>query len=76
MGRKKSGWNALIPIIIEIASARVYAHANGNDWVTSLAIGLGSGGAASSIRDIDKDLTNLISAFLSIVKRPKENKPI
>ena len=75
-GEKKSGWNALIPIIIGIASAGVYAHAHGNDWVTSLAIGLGSGGAASSIRDIDKDLTNLVSAFLSIVKGPQENKPV
>jgi hypothetical protein len=67
-GERKRGWNALLPIVIGIASAGVYAHSQGNDWVTSLAIGLGSGGVASSARDIDKNLTNLVGAFLLKLK--------
>ena len=74
-GEKKSGWNALIPIVIGIVSAGAYAHSQGSDWVTALAIGLGSGGAASSVRDIDKNLTNLVGAVLSLLKGPQENKP-
>lgn len=68
-GEKKSGWNALIPIVIGIVSAGTYAHSQGNDWATSLAIGLGSGGAASSVRDIDKNLINLFGALRSLAKR-------
>lgn len=74
-GEKKSGWNALLPIVIGIASAGVYAHSQGNDWITSLAVGLGSGGAASSVRDIDKNLTNLVGAILTIVKKEPTDKP-
>ena len=74
-GERKRGWNALLPIAIGIASAGVYAHAQGNDWVTSLAIGLGSGGVASSARDIDKNLTHLVSALLSLLKKPSTNNP-
>ncbi len=74
-GAKKSGWNALIPIVIGIVSAGAYAHSQGNDWITSLAIGLGSGGVASSARDIDKNLTHLVSAVLSLVRKPSTNNP-
>jgi hypothetical protein len=75
-GERKRGWNGLLPILIGIASAGVYAHSQGNDWVTSLAIGLGSGGVASSARDIDKNLTNLVGALLSFIKGPQDNKPV
>ncbi|MCG3206155.1 MAG: hypothetical protein KCHDKBKB_02882 [Elusimicrobia bacterium] len=75
-GEKKSGWNALIPIVIGIVSAGAYAHSQGSDWVTSLAIGLGSGGAASSARDIDKNLTHLVSAVLSLVRKPPTDNPV
>ncbi len=75
-GEKKSGWNALIPIVIGIVSAGVYAHSQGSDWVTSLAIGLGSGGVASSARDIDKNLTHLVSAVLSLLKKSATNNPV
>lgn len=74
-GERKHGWNALLPIVIGIASAGAYAHSQGNDWITSLAIGLGSGGVASSARDIDKNLTRLVSAVLSILKKPSTNNP-
>jgi hypothetical protein len=67
-GERKRGWNALLPIAIGIASAGVYAHSQGHDWVTSLAIGLGSGGAASSARDIDKHLTRIFSAVYTIIQ--------
>lgn len=75
-GEKKSGWNALIPIIIGIISAGTYAYSQGNDWVTALAIGLGSGGVASSARDIDKNLTNLVGTVISFLKGPQQNKPV
>ena len=68
-GEKRSGWNALLPIILGIASSGIYAHSQGSDWVTSLTIGLGSGGAASSARDIDKNLVNLVGAIRSLWKK-------
>ena len=45
-GEKKSGWNALIPVILGIASSGVCSYSRGNDLVTALAVGLGSGGVA------------------------------
>ncbi len=68
-GDKAHGWNALLPILIGIASAGLFARSQGHDWLTSLAIGLGSGGAASSMRDIDKNLTGLFSAIGSLLKK-------
>lgn len=68
-GEKKTGWNALIPVVLGIASAGVYAYSQGNDIVTSFAIGLGSGGAASSVRDIDRHLLNLFGAIQSLLKK-------
>lgn len=73
-GERKRGWNGLLPILIGIASAGVYAHSQGNDWVTSLAIGLGSGGAASSVRDIDKNPLSLMEAIRSMFKTPPNPK--
>ncbi len=71
-GERKRGWNALLPILIGIVSAGAYAHSQGNDWITSLSIGLGSGGVASSARDIDKNLTQVVSAISLIFKGRKE----
>lgn len=68
-GEKKTGWNALIPIVLGIVSAGVYAYSQGNDVVTALAVGLGSGGAASSARDIDKHLLNLFGAIRSLTRK-------
>ncbi|MCG3204943.1 MAG: hypothetical protein KCHDKBKB_02460 [Elusimicrobia bacterium] len=70
-GERKRGWNALLPILIGVVSAGVYAHSQGSDWVTSLAIGLGSGGVASSARDIDKNLIHLARAILESMKKTK-----
>src|SRR5262245_49065916 len=69
-GEKKTGWNALIPVAIGILSSGVYAYSQGSDLLTALAVGLGSGGAASSARDIDKHLLNLFGAIRSILAKP------
>ncbi len=71
-GEKKSGWNALIPIVLGIASSGIYAYSQGRDPITSLVIGLGSGGAASSARDIDKDLLNLFGAIRTLATKPPQ----
>jgi hypothetical protein len=71
-GEKKSGWNALIPIVLGIVSSGIYAYSKGSDPATSFAIGLGSGGAASSARDIDKDLINLFGAIRTLVTKPPQ----
>jgi len=55
----KSGVNALIPIVLGICSSGLYAKSQGSDWLTSIAIGLGSGGAAASARNIDRNLTGI-----------------
>ena len=68
-GERKTGWNSLLPIILGIASSGVYAYSQGTDIVTSLAIGLGSGGAASSARDIDKHLVNLFGALRALFRK-------
>jgi|GEM_PF-2609007 len=74
-GERKRGWNALLPVLIGIVSSGVYSYSQGNDWVTSLAIGLGSGGAASSVRDIDRNLTQVVSAALSLLKKRQTSGP-
>lgn len=55
----RKGVNALIPVTIGILSSGLYAYSTGQDWVTALAIGLGSGGAAASARDIDRNLIRI-----------------
>lgn len=65
-GNRKHGWNSLIPIVLGIVSSGVFAYSQGSDVVTSLAVGLGSGGAASSMRNIEKDLVNLIGGLRAI----------
>jgi hypothetical protein len=77
-GPRKSGWNALIPVVLGVASSGVYAYAQGTDVVSSIAIGLGSGGAASSARDIDKNLINLFGAIRTMAEKedtPKDEAP-
>ena len=71
-GEKKTGWNALIPVLLGIVSSGVYAYSQGSDPVTALAVGLGSGGAASSIRDVDKHLLNLIGGLRAILVKKSQ----
>lgn len=65
----RKGINALIPVVIGILSSGLYAFSQGQDWVTALAIGLGSGGAASSARDIEKNLIRLVEVIAKILKK-------
>ena len=58
-GPSRKGINALIPVVLGILSSGFYAYSQGQDWVTALAIGLGSGGAAASARDIDRNLVRI-----------------
>ena len=74
-GEKKRGWNALLPLLIGIASSGFYARSQGSDWVTAFAIGLGSGGAASSARDLDRNLVNLFGSLRTMIQGDKEVPP-
>lgn len=65
----RKGINALLPIIIGILSSGVVSYAQGMDWKAALAIGLGSGGVASTARDIEKNLIRFVGAVASIVKK-------
>jgi hypothetical protein len=57
--KPRKGIHALLPVLLGVLSSGIYAYSQGKDWLTALAIGLGSGGAASSVRDIDKNLTQI-----------------
>lgn len=75
-GEKKAGWNALLPVVLGIVSSGVYAYSQGSDIPTALAVGLGSGGAASSARDLDKNLLNLFGGIRALIqKNPVPPKP-
>jgi hypothetical protein len=65
----KQGINALIPIVLGILSSGLYAKSHGSDWITAIAIGLGSGGAAASVRDIDKNFTQLAGAISQLISK-------
>lgn len=67
--KTKKGLNALIPVVIGVLSAGLYALSQGQDWVTALAVGLGSGGVASSGRDIEKNLVRLMEGISRLVKK-------
>ena len=67
----KQGINTLIPIVLGILSSGLYAKSQGSDWITAIAIGLGSGGAASSARDIDKSLTGIATSVGVFLNRGK-----
>lgn len=66
---KRKGVNALIPVLIGVLSSGAYAYSQGQDWVTALAIGLGSGGAASSARDIEKNLVQLVQSISMFINK-------
>lgn len=66
---KRSGLHALLPIVLGILSSGLYEYSRNKNWITALAVGLGSGGAASSARDIDKSLIGIASALSSLFKK-------
>ena len=65
----KTGVHTLIPIVLGILSTGLYMYQKTHDPWVALAAGLGSGGAASSIRDIDKNLVGIVQTVLSMVKK-------
>jgi len=69
--KPRKGVNALIPVVLGILSSGLYSYSQGQDWMTALAIGLGSGGAAASVRDIDKNLTQLMAAISGLAAKTK-----
>ena len=64
----RKGVHTLIPIVLGVLSSGLYSYAETGDWVTAMAVGLGSGGAASSLRDIDKNLLKVAEAVGSLLK--------
>jgi len=64
--KPRKGINALLPVLLGVLSSGIYAYSQGNDWMTALAIGLGSGGAAASARDIEKNLIQLAATLTQI----------
>lgn len=58
--KPRKGLHALLPVLLGVFSSGLYAYSQGNDWMTALAIGLGSGGAAASARDIEKNLIRFV----------------
>ena len=65
--KPQKGVHLLIPIVLGILSSGLYAYSKGQDWMTALAIGLGSGGAAASARDIDKNLIQLADTLTALL---------
>lgn len=69
--KKRKGLNALLPVLIGVLSSGLYAFSQGQDPITALAIGLGSGGVAASARNVEKNLVRLTAAVAKIVSKPK-----
>ncbi len=63
--KPRKGLHALLPVLLGVLSSGLYAYNQGTDWMTALAIGLGSGGAAASARDIEKNLVRLLDSLHS-----------
>lgn len=69
--RVRPGINAVIPLVLGMVSAGLYTYQQTNDPWTAVAAGLGSGGVASSARDIDKNLTRIIETLYAIARKAK-----
>ena len=70
-GPSRKGINVLIPVVLGILSSGLFAYSEGQDWITALAIGLGSGGAAASARDLDKSITGIADAVSHLLAKQK-----
>lgn len=69
--RIRPGINAVIPLVLGMVSAGLYTYQQTGDIWAGLATGLGSGGVASSARDIDKNLTRIIETAYTIARKTK-----
>lgn len=67
--KPRKGLHALLPVLLGVLSSGLYAYSQGNDWMTALAIGLGSGGAAASARDIEKTLVRISEVVLTLMRK-------
>lgn len=64
--KTKAGINAVIPLVLGILSTGLYTYSQTNDVLAAIAAGLASGGVASSVRDIDKNLTGIVESLYRI----------
>jgi hypothetical protein len=67
----RKGIHLLIPVVLGILSSGLYAYSQGQGWVTALAIGLGSGGAASTARNVDKTLIGIAEMITALIAKNK-----
>ena len=63
------GVHTVIPLVLGILSTGLYAYSQTKNVWAAVAAGLGSGGAASSIRDVDKNLTRIVETVYGMVKK-------
>jgi hypothetical protein len=63
----RSGVNAVIPIVLGILSTGLFTYQQTRNVWVSVAAGLGSGGVASSARDIDKNLTRIVETVYGLL---------
>lgn len=64
----QSGVHAVIPLVLGILSSGLFTYQQTHDVWVSIAAGLGSGGVASSVRDIDKNVTKIIETLYGLIK--------
>jgi hypothetical protein len=72
---KRRGINTLIPVVLGILCAGLYDFSQHQNWAQALAVGLGSGGAASSVRDIDRHVVGIVESLYRIARREKNEPP-
>lgn len=72
--RSRKTLHTMMPLAAGILSSGIVEWQRSHDWKLALAVGLGSGGAASSLRDADKNL-NVIGALRTMMREPKEAPP-
>jgi hypothetical protein len=66
--------HTFMPLVTGVLSAGLYEYQRTHDWKMALAVGLGSGGAASSIRDADKNL-NLVGSLREAFQKEDSQTP-
>lgn len=65
------GINTVIPLVVGILSAGIYSYQQTHNVWVALAAGLGSGGVASSARDLDKNLLGIVEGLYKVFGKGK-----
>ena len=65
--------HTLMPLAAGVLTSGLVEYGHSHDWKLALAVGLGSGGAASSLRDADKNL-NMIGSVRGMFQK-KDDEP-